>query len=209
MCLIKLSGLSLLLNLCFCSIFSQNYNPRIQPGTAFQYEFWDKLAGKLVVDGSFISLDNGGLSFYDTLRLKEKSQVYRTIISKKGMEKGDCMKPPKEDPRSVQHGVYTFILSDNETDHCFSRSFLKNIKIDKTDVYGGITYFMEEGPAVKDFELNGVKWNAIHIISANKQKRFTILNNEEYPLILQSSSEDVNSLLTRFSDPPPPEPKKQ
>lgn len=202
-------GALLLLSLSYFSIFSQNYNPRIQQGTAFQYEFWDKMSGKLVVDGSFQDVDNGRLSFYDTLHLKGVSQVYHTIISKKAMERGDCMKPPREDPRSVQNGVYLFILSDNETDHCFSRSFLKNIKKDKTAVYGGITYFQEEDPAFKDFELNGLKWDVVHIISANKQKRFTILNNEEYPLILQSSSEDVNSLLTKFNDPPPPELKKQ
>lgn len=178
------------------SLHAQKYIPEIKTGTLFQYQFKGTDGGILVVNGAITSTDKGSLAFVDTLKFNNKFQVYKTVISKTAMEKGNRMKPPTEQPVSVQHGTALFVLSDDKTDHCFSRQFLRNIKEKKSASYGGITYEAKDVPPAEAFKLNGKEVDAVYIVSSNGQKKFWVLDNPICPLILKSSSENIDAVLT-------------
>ncbi len=191
----------MILSLFFFSSFSQQkYLPEIKTGTLFQYEFKGKDGTVLIVNGAVTSTDKNALAFVDTLKFNGKFQVYKTVISKTAMDKADKMKPPKDESTSTSNGVSLFVLSDDKTDHCFSRHFFKTIKEQKSATYGGITYNLTDMTANNIFKLDDREVDAIYIVSANGQKKFWILNNPMYPFILKSSSENVNALLTGISN---------
>jgi hypothetical protein len=186
----------LILFLVSSPLQAQKYNPEIKTGTLFKYEFKGKDGAVLLVNGAITSTDKGALAFTDTLRFNNQFQVYKTVISKTAMGRADKMKPPTDEPTSTQRGVSLFVLSDDKTDHCFSRLFLKTIKEQKAATYGGITYTLSNMPAGEAFKLNGKEVDAVYFVSSNGQKKFWVLNNTMYPLILRSSSENINAVLT-------------
>jgi hypothetical protein len=188
----------------FFQVYSQKtgekYLPEIKAGTLFQYTFKGKDGTNLNVRGEILSTEKGGLSFVDTINFGGKFQVNKTVISKTAMENGNKMRPPNEQPTSSQNGILLFVLSDDKTDHCFSRRFLKTLKEQKSATYSGITYNLQPMPPGEVFKLDDKEVDAIYIVSANGQKKFWILNNPLYPFILRSASENINAELTGISN---------
>jgi hypothetical protein len=175
------------------------YLPEIKAGTLFQYEFKGKDGAALVVTGEILSTEKG-LSFVDTLTFGGKIQINKTVISKTAMEKAGKMRSPNEQPTSSQNNMSLFVLSDDKTDHCFSRLFFKTLQEQKSAAYGGITYNLMPVPSGEAFMLNDKEVDAIYIVSSNGQKKFWILNDPMYPFILKSASENVNAVLTGMSN---------
>jgi hypothetical protein len=176
------------------------YLPEIRQGTIFHYVFKQKDGTRLFVKGEILSTENGIFSFVDSIDFAGRLQVNKTVISKSGMENGNKMRPPNEQPTSQQHGLALFVLSDDKTDHCFSRRFIRTIKEQKTANYGGITYRLLPVPDNEIFKLDDREFDVLYIVSANGQKKFWILNNPLYPFILRSASENINVELTGISN---------
>lgn len=176
------------------------YLPEIKAGTLFQYVFKGKNGSDLNVSGQILSTDKGSLAFVDTLKFEGKIQINKTMISKTAMENANKMRSPNEQPTSAHNGNSLFVLPDDKTDHCFSRRFFKTLLEQKSASYGGITYNLTPISAGTVFKLDGKDADAVYIVSSNGQKKFWILNNPLYPLILQSSSENVNAVLTGLSN---------
>ena len=195
---------TLLFSISFAYGYSQTtsdkYLPEIKAGTLFQYEFKGKDGAELIVDGAILSTEKGALSFVDTLKFGGKMQINKTVISKKAMESANKMRSPGEQPTSAENGNALYILTDDKTDHCFSRHFFIALKEQKSATYGGITYNLADMTAEKVFKLDGNEVDAIYVVSANGQKKFWILNNPLYPFILKSASENVNAVLTGISN---------
>ncbi len=172
------------------------YLPEIKTGTHFQYVFKGKGGADLRVAGEILSTDKGSLAFVDTLQFEGKIQINKTMISKTAMENANKMRSPNEQPTSARNADSLFVLTDDKTDHCFSRRFFKTLMEQKSASYGGITYNLTPISAETVFRLDGKQVDAIYMVSANGQKKFWVLNNPLYPFILQSSSENVNAVLT-------------
>jgi hypothetical protein len=200
----KTTHLTILLAISFVQGYSQTANdkylPEIKAGTLFQYEFKGKDGAELIVDGAILSTEKGALSFVDTLKFGGKMQINKTVISNKAMENANKMRSPGEQPTSAQDGNALFILTDDKTDHCFSRHFLKTLKEQKSATYGGITYNLMPMPAGEVFKFDDRVADAVYMVSANGQKKFWILNNPLYPFILRSASENVNAILKGISN---------
>lgn len=196
--------LALFLSISFVRGFAQTpvekYSPEIKAGTLFQYEFKGKDGSSLIVHGEILSTEKGSLAFADTLQFGGKIQINKTVIPKTAMENGTKMKPPNEQPTSSQNNTSLFVLSDDKTDHCFSRRFFKLLKEQKSAAYSGITYNLMPMPPGDVFHLDDKEVDAVYVVSANGQKKFWILNNPLYPFILRSASENVNALLTGISN---------
>ena len=186
----------------FLKSFSQDstkYLPQIQSGTVFQYNFIGNDGGRLVVDGVMQSVEKGGLTLVDTLKFGGKSEIYKIVISKKGMENASKLRAPKEQPTSTVRNFTLYVLSDDKTDYCFSRKFFKTLLEQKTAVYGGITYNLLPQGQEPPFEIDGKKFDAVDMISANGKKKFKLLNDPIYPLILSSTSNNIHAVLTKIS----------
>jgi hypothetical protein len=194
----------LFFSLFFSGAYAQqpdsNYLPEIKEGTIFHYLFKEKDGGQFFVKGEILSTENGRLSFVDSIHFGGRLQVNKTVISKSGMENGNKMRPPNEEPTSRQHDIFLFVLSDDKTDHCFSRRFFRTIKEQGSANYGGITYKLLPQPADAVFRLDNKQVDVLYIVSANGQKKFWILNNPLYPFIVRSASENINVELTGISN---------
>ena len=180
---------------------SEKYLPEIKAGTQFEFNFSGKAGDDLNVAGEILSTDHGGLSLVDSIPFKGKIQLVRTVITKKGMESGSRMKTPNEQPTSKSDGSLLYVLSDDKTDHCFSRQFIRTLKERKSASYGGITYALTDPPPGQAVLLDGRELDAIYIVSTNGRKKFWILNDPLYPFILKSASENINVRLVRISNP--------
>ncbi|MBS1667120.1 MAG: hypothetical protein JST58_07080 [Bacteroidetes bacterium] len=182
------------------SNFVGKYLPQIKTGTLFQYSFKGNDGGELIVRGEVLSTENGAFSLSDTLIFGPKKQIYKIVMSKTAMEKASKLRAPNEQPTSSRNNFSLFVLSDDKTDHCFSRKFFKTITEQKSAIYGGITYNLVPDLPENAFRLEGRQIDAISIVSSNGKKRFRILNDPSYPLILSSNSYNVNAQLTGISN---------
>ena len=198
----KHTGLLIIFFVIIKAGFSQStekFIPVIKAGTLYKYTFKGKDGSNILVAGGIVSTDKGGLVIVDTIAFGNKKQINKTVISKTAMEKGNKMKPPNEEPTSSQNGNSLFVLSDDKTDHCFSRQFIKTLKEQKTATYSGIQYNLAEQPTGTEIIIDGKKMDALFIISSNGMKKFWILNDAMYPFILKSSSENINAELTSLN----------
>lgn len=94
---------------------------------------------------------------------------------------------------SGQPSTGTTNLADTETWALISKAAFKNLVANQSFQYNGMKFKVKEGAAA--FKLDGKEVDAISVASENGNISLTILNNAQFPMILQSTGMPMDTIV--------------
>lgn len=176
---LKLSFLMLLLS---SITFAQKFNPEIKDGStmgAYAIMGGDEIEVVFTLSKS----DNGVGMKWAVLGYGEG--VFQ--MSKAAVENGKSIFAGQPAP-----GVVT--LGDHETFGLVSKSAFKQLKEQNTFEYNSFKFFNKV--LSETVKLNGKEADVMHVVSENGAMKLWILNNPDFPLIVQSSGMPIDIIVT-------------
>ena len=101
------------------------------------------------------------------------------INSKLNLEKGNSLNWDQPVPGEERK------LADNQTIAILSRTFLKELLLNKKSIYDGIELTLKDQPKGSEFLAGGKELDVIYAESGDGSTRYWILNNADFPILMK------------------------
>jgi hypothetical protein len=171
---------TLILALSFGVFFSQaqqavKIKPELKTGTIIEYEL-DAQGQTLPLFLKIASIGEDGIVFeYDLTN----GMAGKFINSKLNLEKGNSLNWDQPVPGEERK------LADNQTIAILSRTFLKELLLNKKSNYDGLELILKDQPKGSEFITGGKEIDVVYAESSDGSTRYWILNNADFPILMK------------------------
>jgi hypothetical protein len=167
------------------SSFAQNTLPEIKDGT--------KMNASVYAQGQEFPLSTSVKLAKGTVTLAWSVEGYgdgEFVMSEKGLESGTAL-------YLTQPGLGTTKLSDSETYGLISKAAYKSLIDSKAFTYNGIK-FKVKTTGLKPMKIGGKEVDASEIVSEDGKIELWVLNNPNFPFILQTAGMPIDTVVTEI-----------
>ncbi len=161
--------------------FAQKFNPEIKSGTS--------IGSVVIMQGQEIEVlininkDDKGVGMKWSVPGFGEGEFKMTNA---GVENGSMM-------YAGQPGMGLTQLTDSETFGMISKAAFKSIVDNKTLTYNGVKYVVKN--TAEEIKVNDQVVDAHHLVTEDGKNALWILNNAEYPLVLQSMGQPMDIII--------------
>jgi hypothetical protein len=161
----------------FCSHAQQavKIKPELKTGTIIEYEL-DAQGQTLPLFLKISSIGEDGIVYeYDMTN----GMAGKFINSKINLEKGNSLNWDQPVPGEERK------LADNQTIAILSRTFLKELLLNKKSNYDGMELMLKDQPKGTEFVAGGKELDVVFAESSDGSTRYWILNNADFPILMK------------------------
>ena len=160
--------------------------PELKTGTIIEYEL-DAQGQTLPLFIKVSSIGEDGIVFdYDM----SNGMAGKFINSKLNLEKGNSLNWDQPVPGEERK------LADNQTIAILSRTFLKELLLNKKSNYDGLELTLKDQPKGSEFFSGGKELDVVYAESSDGSTRYWILNNADFPILMKIDGNPTGINLT-------------
>jgi hypothetical protein len=154
---------------------SATINPDLKTGTTFDYEI-NAQGQSFPMFLTISSIGEDGIVFDYNIA---GSMTGKFINAKANLDKGVVMNWDQPAPGEERK------LSDDQTIAMVSRTFLADLKKNKTAKYDGIDLTLKEAKKGEEIMSGGKVVDALYMESSDGTTKYWVLNNDKFPILLK------------------------